>query len=150
MNLSHIIKKPYLAFLRAMVIHCVELHNPDSQLYGLDLTFPEYNNMDCAIKIVRINQCSVIHLHGQSILSQDLFPHNVAPKSHFQTNSPVALCLMFLQQIENGKCRPSYMDIDPQFSHSLSPKNFASTFSHFTGISGELACQAILIQNSDG
>ena len=64
MNLSHIIKKPYLAFLRAMVIHCVELHNPDSQLYGLDLTFPEYNNMDCAIKIVRINQCSVIHLHG--------------------------------------------------------------------------------------
>ena len=64
MNLSHIIKKPYLVFLRAMVTRCVELHNPDSQLYGLDLTFPAYNNMEYAIKIVRVNQCSVIHLHG--------------------------------------------------------------------------------------
>ena len=64
MNLSHIIKKPYLAFLRAMVTRCVELHNPDSQLYGLDLTFPAYNNMEYAIKIVIVNQSSVIHLHG--------------------------------------------------------------------------------------
>lgn len=79
MNLSHIIKKLCLAFLRAMVTYYVELHHLD----GFDLASPEYNTMGCAIKIVRIGQCAVIHLHGRSTLSQDLFPHNVARKSHF-------------------------------------------------------------------
>ena len=83
MNLSHIIKKLCLAFLRAMVTYSVELRNPDSHLDGFDLAFPEYNTMKCAIKIVRIGQRAVIHLHGRSTLSQDLFPHNVAPKATF-------------------------------------------------------------------
>ena len=48
-----------------MVTRCVELHNPDSQLYGLDLTFPAYNNMEYAIKIVRVNVQWSIYMDSQ-------------------------------------------------------------------------------------